>query len=101
MGGLVVAGGLPARVFEAALNQANYGAGDRVEYGSAGASWQERLVNLDHEIVFATAGSVGPIDGVLGAQTISAVSEFAKSKGIPHGANYVPVEVLQALDLEI
>lgn len=44
---------------------------------------------------------VGPIDGVLGAQTISAVSKFATQKGIPHGANYVPIDVLKALNLKI
>ena len=43
--------------------------------------------------------TVGPIDGVLGSQTISAVSRYAEQRGIPHGANYVPVAVLEALDL--
>lgn len=45
--------------------------------------------------------TVGPIDGVLGSATISAVSRYAAQRGIPHGANYVPVEVLKALDLDI
>ncbi len=43
---------------------------------------------------------VGPIDGVLGRQTLTAVSQFAKKKGIAHGANYVPMDVLAALILK-
>lgn len=45
--------------------------------------------------------TVGPIDGVLGRQTLSAVGQYAKAQGIPHGANYVPLDVLKALKITI
>lgn len=45
--------------------------------------------------------TVGPIDGVLGQQTFSAVSRYAKERGIPHGSNYVPMEVIKSLNLKI
>jgi hypothetical protein len=45
--------------------------------------------------------TVGPIDGKLGRQTFSAVSRYASEKGIPHGSNFVPLEVIKSLDLKI
>ncbi len=45
--------------------------------------------------------SVGGIDGRLGPTTMKAVNAYAKSLGIPSGRNYVPVELLKKLDLDI
>ena len=73
-------------------------------------TWQPVLcqVNATPENVMALQRSlagdgylVGPIDGILGPRTISAVGRYAEQKGIAHGANYVPIEVLKALDLSM
>lgn len=73
-------------------------------------AWQQVLCDVNatsgtvlalQQALKAKGYSVGPIDGVLGSQTISAVSSFAKREGIPHGANYVPIDVLKALSLKI
>jgi peptidoglycan hydrolase-like protein with peptidoglycan-binding domain len=45
--------------------------------------------------------TVGPIDGKLGRQTFSAVSRYAAENGIPHGSNFVPLEVIKDLNLKI
>ncbi len=45
--------------------------------------------------------SVGGVDGNLGPATLKAVNAYAKSLGIPSGRNYVPMELLKKLDLEI
>ncbi|MEM7079168.1 MAG: peptidoglycan-binding domain-containing protein [Pseudomonadota bacterium] len=43
----------------------------------------------------------GGNDGILGANTLQAVARYAQSRDIPYGENYVPLEVLKALKLEI
>ncbi|MFK7913792.1 MAG: peptidoglycan-binding protein [Pseudomonadales bacterium] len=44
---------------------------------------------------------VGGVDGQLGPTTLKAVNSYAKSLSIPHGSNYVPMEVLEKLGLDI
>ncbi len=43
----------------------------------------------------------GSVDGVLGPQTLGAANAFARSKGLPAGSNYIAMEVIDALDLDI
>ena len=45
--------------------------------------------------------NVGGIDGQLGPSTMKAVNSYAKSLGIPQGRNYVPMELLENLGLDI
>ena len=45
--------------------------------------------------------NVGGVDGRLGPTTFKAVNAYAKSLGIPSGRNYVPVDLLKKLDLNI
>ncbi|MEM6708800.1 MAG: peptidoglycan-binding domain-containing protein [Pseudomonadota bacterium] len=45
--------------------------------------------------------NVGGIDGQLGPTTIKAVNQYAKSLNIPQGRNYVPMEVLENLGIDI
>lgn len=76
----------------------------------AALSWQPVLCDINatadnvmalQQALDSKGYAVGPIDGILGSQTIAAVSSFAKREGIPHGANYVPIEVLKALNLKM
>lgn len=39
----------------------------------------------------------GPIDGIIGSQTMSALNRFEKAKGLPTGSNYIPFETARAL----
>ena len=39
----------------------------------------------------------GPIDGIVGSQTMSALNRFEKAKGLPTGSNYIPFETARAL----
>ena len=45
--------------------------------------------------------NVGGVDGQLGPTTMKAVNSYAKSLGIPQGRNYVPMELLKKLDIDI
>ena len=45
--------------------------------------------------------TVGGIDGQLGPTTMKAVNSYAKSLGIPSGRNYVPMELVEKLGLDI
>jgi len=42
----------------------------------------------------------GPIDGILGAQTLGAASAYAKKNGLPYGSNYIPIQVADKLGLK-
>jgi len=41
------------------------------------------------------------VDGVIGAQTLSAARAFALDNDLPAGTNYVPIEVVKTLDLSL
>ena len=41
----------------------------------------------------------GPLDGILGPNTLGAANGFAKARGLPAGSNYIAMEVVEALDL--
>jgi len=42
----------------------------------------------------------GPIDGILGAMTLSGANEFARKQNLPFGSNYITVETASALGLK-
>lgn len=44
---------------------------------------------------------VGPIDGVLGEQTMSSANRYAQSNGLPYGSNYIATEVAEKLGLKL
>ena len=44
---------------------------------------------------------VGGIDGKLGPATMKAVNSYAESEGIPQGRNYVPMELLARLGVNL
>jgi hypothetical protein len=41
------------------------------------------------------------IDGIIGPQTLGAARSFAVDRGLPAGSNYVAMEVIAALDLDL
>lgn len=41
----------------------------------------------------------GPIDGIIGPQTLSAANSYARSNGLPTGTNYIAMEVVEDLSL--
>ncbi|MGI9233313.1 MAG: peptidoglycan-binding domain-containing protein [Woeseiaceae bacterium] len=41
------------------------------------------------------------VDGVIGGQTLSAARAYAIDKKLPAGSNYVPIEVVKSLDLNL
>ncbi len=43
----------------------------------------------------------GPIDGVLGDQTLKSANQYAKSSGLPYGSNYIAVETAKELGLQL
>ena len=72
-------------------------------------TWQQVLCDVNAttdnvralQQALADRGFPVSIDGRLGPRTISAVNDFASRENIPQGANYVPVEVLERLDLDL
>lgn len=54
---------------------------------------QKALVNKGYE--------VGPIDGVLGRNTLLSANSYAQSNGLPYGSNYIALEVAEKLGLKI
>ncbi len=72
-------------------------------------SWQQVLceVNATAANVRALQEALGKqgyevrTDGVLGRETLTAVNRFAAARNIPHGDNFVPIEVLKALNVRI
>lgn len=69
-------------------------------------NWSSVLceVNMTPNVVKAiqnavkTAGNYrGAVDGRMGPQTLAAVNAWAKSKGLPVGDNYIPMETIQAM----
>lgn len=45
--------------------------------------------------------TVGPIDGVLGEQTLSSANRYAQRNGLPYGSNYIATEVAEKLGLKL
>ena len=41
------------------------------------------------------------LDGIIGSQTLKAARAYALDKNLPAGSNYVPIEVVKSLDLDI
>jgi len=41
------------------------------------------------------------LDGVIGGQTLSAARSYAVDKNLPAGSNYIPIEVVKSLDLNL
>jgi peptidoglycan hydrolase-like protein with peptidoglycan-binding domain len=41
------------------------------------------------------------VDGIIGAQTLSAARAFAIDNTLPAGSNYVPIEVVKKLNLDL
>ncbi len=75
----------------------------------ADLEWQEVLcdINATRDNVMALQSALQDkgysvtVDGMLGPGTIRAVNSYAATLGIPQGANYVPVAVLDELGLDI
>lgn len=81
----------------------------REKVTDARLEWQQVLceVNATNSVVYELQKvldekgyNVGGIDGRLGPTTITAVNQYAKSLGIPQGANYVPMDVLEKLGID-
>ena len=50
----------------------------------------------------ATAGHYkGPIDGIMGSQTLTAAKAYANAKRLPAGSNYIAMDVVKALKINI
>ena len=81
----------------------------REKTGEARMEWQQVLckINATSDNVRALQAALDDkgysvnVDGQLGPATISAVNRYAKSIGVPQGANYVPMEVLKKLGVRI
>jgi peptidoglycan hydrolase-like protein with peptidoglycan-binding domain len=41
------------------------------------------------------------VDGIIGSQTLSAARAYALSNKLPAGSNYVPIEVVESLNLSL
>jgi len=41
------------------------------------------------------------VDGIIGPQTLTAAQRYAADNNLPSGSNYIPVEVIESLDLDI
>ncbi len=71
-------------------------------------NWSSVLceVNMTPNVVKSIQNAVksagnygGAIDGRMGPQTLAAVNAWAKSKGLPVGDNYIPIETIQAMGI--
>ncbi|MEN7342892.1 MAG: peptidoglycan-binding protein [Pseudomonadota bacterium] len=65
-------------------------------------------VNMTRDNVTALQGALqragyykGPIDGIIGPQTLSAARGYAVAKNLPAGSNYISMEVIRDLGLKI
>jgi len=41
------------------------------------------------------------VDGIFGGQTLSAAQKYALDNKLPAGSNYIPMEVVESLDLSL
>jgi hypothetical protein len=41
------------------------------------------------------------VDGIIGSQTLSAARRYALDKNLPAGSNYIPIEVIKSLNLNL
>jgi len=72
--------------------------------------WREVLcdVNITSNVVSNIQNAAkkagyykGSVDGVLGPMTLRAVNSWAKDKGLPVGQNYIPIETINAMGVNI
>lgn len=82
----------------------------RTVQGQDRMEWREVLcqVNMTDEnirtlqIALRNKGyDVGPIDGVLGHQTLVSANKYAQSNGLPYGSNYIAIETAGNLGLKL
>jgi hypothetical protein len=64
--------------------------------------------NLTHSNIVAMQKALadkgiysGPVDGIIGAATISAVNQFAKSRNLPTGSNFITIDVAKDLGVSL
>jgi peptidoglycan hydrolase-like protein with peptidoglycan-binding domain len=64
--------------------------------------------NLTHSNIVAMQKALadkgiysGPVDGIIGAGTISAVNQFAKSRNLPTGSNFITIDVAKDLGVSL
>lgn len=43
----------------------------------------------------------GPIDGVLGSETLKSANRYAKASGLPYGSNYIAIETAEKLGVRL
>ncbi|MDX2412274.1 MAG: hypothetical protein QNK16_08495 [Woeseiaceae bacterium] len=65
-------------------------------------------VNMTRENVLALQKSLADaghykagLDGIIGSQTLSAARSYALAKNLPAGSNYVPIEVVKSLGIDL
>ncbi|MBT8064440.1 MAG: peptidoglycan-binding protein, partial [Gammaproteobacteria bacterium] len=82
----------------------------RTQIGTDKMEWREVLCEVN-----MTAGNVrkiqsalrekgynpGPIDGVLGSQTLKSANQYAKASGLPYGSNYIAIETAAKLGVKL
>ena len=82
----------------------------RTQVGADRLEWREVLcqVNMTDanvrtlQIALRDKGyNPGPIDGVLGNETLKSANQYAKSAGLPYGSNYIAIETAEKLGLQL
>ncbi|MBT8039431.1 MAG: peptidoglycan-binding protein [Gammaproteobacteria bacterium] len=82
----------------------------RTQQGTDKMQWREVLCQVN-----MTAGNIrmiqtalrdkgydpGPIDGVLGGQTLKSANAYAKSSGLPYGSNYIAIATAEKLGVSL
>jgi hypothetical protein len=82
----------------------------RTRVGADRMEWREVLcqVNMTDanirtlQIALRDKGyNPGPIDGVLGNETLKSANKYAQSAGLPYGSNYIAIETAEKLGLRL
>ena len=82
----------------------------RTQVSDDAMEWREVLcqVNMTGENIRTLQTSlrnkgydVGPVDGVLGKQTLVSANSYAKSSGLPYGSNYIAIATAEKLGLKL
>jgi hypothetical protein len=72
--------------------------------------WRQVMceVNMTHDNVRALQKELADrgyykigVDGIIGSQTLSAARKYALDKNLPAGSNYIPIEVVKSLNLNL
>lgn len=80
----------------------------RKKISEEGMEWRQVVceVNMTRGNIFALQRALATkgyykagIDGVIGGQTLTAARSYALANNLPAGSNYVPMEVVESLDL--